>query len=102
MRNAHSVPLEFLSETGLIGAGARARAPSPCSAAAAIRVTRARGPGRERGFAVALLAALLAASLHLWIDWDWEIPGVMVFALIFLGVLAATPPPKGAGATAGR
>ncbi|MGZ8648446.1 MAG: O-antigen ligase family protein, partial [Solirubrobacteraceae bacterium] len=95
VRNAHSVPLELLSETGLIGA-ALALGALALLGAAAIRVTRARGPGRERGFAAALLAALLAASLHLWIDWDWEIPGVMVFTLIFLGVLAATPPPKGA------
>ena len=90
VRNAHSVPLEFLSETGLIGA-VLALGALALLGAAAIRVTRARGPGRERGFAIALLAALLAASVHLWIDWDWEIPGVMAFSLIFLGVLAATP-----------
>ena len=94
VRNAHSVPLELLSETGLIGA-ALALGALVLLGAAAIRVTRARGPGRERGFAIALLAALLAAAIHLWIDWDWEIPGVMVFSLIFLGVLAANPPGEG-------
>ena len=83
MRNAHSVPLEFLSETGLIGA-VLALGGLALLVAAAIRA-RARGPGRERGFAVALLAALLAASVHLWVDWDWEIPGVMMFSPGVLG-----------------
>ena len=91
VRNAHSVPLEFLSEVGLIGA-LLALGGLALLGAAAVRVTRARGPGRERGFAIALLAALLALSVHLWVDWDWEIPGVMAFGLAFLGVLAARPP----------
>ncbi len=48
VRNAHSVPLEFLSETGVIGA-LLALGGLGLLGAAAVRTARARPPGRERG-----------------------------------------------------
>ena len=40
----------------------------------------------------ALLCASLAWGIHMWFDWDSDIPGVTLPLLIFLGVLAARPP----------
>ncbi len=91
VRQPHNVPLEFLSETGLIGAGL-ALGGLALLAMAAARTVLARPPGRERGFAAALLVGAGAWGLHTLVDWDWDIPGVTVPALIFLGVLAARPP----------
>ncbi len=91
VRQPHNVPLEFLSETGLIGAGL-ALGGLALLAIAAARSGLARPGGRERGFAVALLAGAAAWGLHTLVDWDWDIPGVTVPALIFLGVLAARSP----------
>ncbi len=91
VRQPHNVPLEFLSETGLIGAGLALGGLALLGVAAA-RTGLARPPGRERGFAAALLVGGAAWGLHTLVDWDWDIPGVTVPALIFLGVLAARPP----------
>ncbi len=70
----HSVPLEFLTETGLVGA-LLALGGLALLVLAAIRGVRAREVGPERAFACALLAGVFAWSLHIWVDWDWEIPG---------------------------
>ena len=70
----HSVPLEFLTETGLVGA-LLALGGLALLVLAAVRGVRAREAGPERAFACALLAGVFAWSLHIWVDWDWEIPG---------------------------
>ncbi|HYI37490.1 MAG TPA: O-antigen ligase family protein, partial [Thermoleophilaceae bacterium] len=90
----HSVPLEFLTETGLVGA-LLALGGLGLLGLAALRGVRARAPGPEKAFACALLAGVFAWSLHIWVDWDWEIPGVTLGVLIALGVLAAAPPTGG-------
>lgn len=97
----HSVPLEFLTETGLVGA-LLALGGLALLVLAAVRGVRARAPGPERAFAGALLAGVFAWSLHIWVDWDWEIPGVTTGVLIALGVLAATPRGPGPVATEPR
>jgi hypothetical protein len=94
----HSVPLQFLAEVGLVGALLGLAALGLLTAAAGLRVragVRAeRGgipPGREHTYAVALLAAVLAWLVHMWFDWDWDIPGVALPLFAFLGLLAARP-----------
>jgi tetratricopeptide (TPR) repeat protein len=52
-------------------------------------------PGSERAYAAALLAGAAAWLAHSVYDWDWDIPGVTLPALVFLGVLAGRPPPAG-------
>ena len=47
--------------------------------------------GRERRYVAALACAALAWGVHMWFDWDSDIPGVTLPLLIFLGVLAARP-----------
>lgn len=90
VRQPHSVPLQFLSETGVIGALLALGGLAALGFAAA-RSTLARAEGTDRGFAVALLAGAFAWSLHLWVDWDWDIPGVTLPVLVVLGLLSARP-----------
>jgi O-Antigen ligase/Tetratricopeptide repeat len=90
VKQPHSVPLEFLSETGIIGAGLGLGGLALLAAAGVGRIRNSTGT--ERAYAGALIAACLAWGLHIWVDWDWDIPGVTVPVLLFLGVLAAKAP----------
>lgn len=92
VRSAHSVPLQFLAEGGLIGAGL-ALAGLSLLGAAGVRTMR-RSSGTERGARLALLAAGAAWAVHSLYDWDWEIPGVTLAALAAIAIAAA--PPEGA------
>lgn len=93
VRDVHSVPLQFLAETGLIGALLALGGLGLLALAGARRVWRSFGG--ERSYAVALAASASAYGVHMWIDWDWDIPAVTLPVLIFLGVLAARPPGGG-------
>jgi O-Antigen ligase len=94
----HSVPLQFPAELGLVGAllglGALAllTATGGQRVAPGVRAERGGIPaGREHRYAVALLAAVSAWLVHMWFDWDWDIPGVALPLFAFLGLLAARP-----------
>jgi hypothetical protein len=89
VRQAHSVPLEFLAETGAVGAllGLGGLA---LLLAGAIGRCRWR-VGSDRAYAAAMTGAAVAFAFHIWVDWDWDIPGVMLPVLVFLGVLGALP-----------
>ncbi|HYF28649.1 MAG TPA: O-antigen ligase family protein [Baekduia sp.] len=87
VRQPHSVPLQFLSETGLIGALLGLGALAALAAAGARRV-RELAAGRRQDLAVALLALSAAYLVHACVDWDWDIPGVTLPALVALGVVA--------------
>lgn len=90
VRQPHSVPLEFTSETGIVGA---LLAIGGLALLATAAVGRVRGAvGADRAYAAALLAACAAWAAHVWVDWDWDIPAVTLPVLIFLGVVAARPP----------
>lgn len=98
VREAHSVPLQLLAETGMVGA-ALALGGLALLGLAALRRLRAMEAGaRERGYGLALGVAGLAWGAHMWFDWDWSIPGVTLPLLLFLGVLAARPRPPRAPA----
>ena len=90
VRQAHSVPLQFLAETGLVGGLLALGGLGLLGWAAAARFGQSLG--RERRYVSALLCASLAWGIHMWFDWDSDIPGVTLPLLIFLGVLAARPP----------
>ena len=90
VRQAHSVPLQFLAETGLVGALLALGGLGLLGWAAAARLRHARG--RERRYVAALACSALAWGIHMWFDWDSDIPAVTLPMLIFLGVLAARPP----------
>jgi O-Antigen ligase len=82
-QDAHSLPLQTMSELGLVGlaflimlvvgAGLAARK--------ALRIARAA--------AVAPIAVLVAWSAHSLIDWDWQMPAVTLIAFGMAGLLGA-------------
>jgi hypothetical protein len=90
VRQPHDLPLQFLAETGVIGAGLGLGGLVLLGLAASAGALGRVGE-RERGFGIALLAATTAWGLHLFVDWDWDFPALMLPALVFLGVLAAIP-----------
>ena len=87
---AHSVPMQMLAETGVIGL---LLAYGGIAALFAAAVGRIRGmeDGRERDFAVALLAGGAAWLVHGIYDWDWNMPAVTAAALAMLGVVSGRP-----------
>jgi O-Antigen ligase len=98
---AHSVPLQLAAETGLVGLALFLGAFGLVGAAALASLRRLPS-GRERELAAAGLAAAAAWLVHGIYDWDWNIPGVTLPALVLLGVVAgagARPAaPRSAGA----
>ena len=86
----HNMPLQFLAETGIVGTLLVSGALGFLLFCALDRL-RAMPRGRERDLGAALLAAAAAWLVHGLVDWDWDIPGVTIPALLFLGVLAAAP-----------
>ncbi len=94
----HSMPLQWLAETGLIGTICVLGALALLLAAASQAVVRA-GRAPERAIRAALLAVCAAYLVHSLYDWDWDIPGVTLPFLLALGGLVGVPRP---GDPAGR
>lgn len=87
---AHSVPLQLLAETGLIGLVLAYGGVLALLAAAISRTWRMES-GTRRDLAVALLAATAAWLVHGFYDWDFNIPAVTAPILVMLGILASQP-----------
>lgn len=87
--NPHSVPLQFLSETGLVGA-LLALGAALALLAQGVRRVRVLPNGRARLTGAALLGGVVAFLVHCLYDWDWDIPAVALPALIFAGVLTGS------------
>jgi hypothetical protein len=80
-RNAHSLPLEMLGDLGIIGFLIF------MALAGAIAIATKRAAVKDSRLAAGPAAALLAFAAHCLIDWDWQVPGLML-AII---ALAAVP-----------
>ncbi len=93
----HSMPLQFLAETGLVGF-VLAMGGLLALLAAALAAVRRLAPGPERGMAAALVGASVGWFAHSFYDWDWDMPGATLPALLFLGLVCARgafrPPPE--------
>jgi hypothetical protein len=89
VQQPHSVPLQFLAETGIVGA-LLALGGFVLLAASAGGAPRRLPQGSERLLAGALLAGAVAYGFHSIYDWDWDIPAVSLPAFLFLGVLAGS------------
>ena len=92
VQQPHSLPLQLLSETGLIGAALGLGALGLLLAAGG-RAVRRQDP-RAAAPAAALLAVGAAFCVHALYDWDWDIPAVTMPALIALGALGASAPAR--------
>jgi hypothetical protein len=106
VQQPHSVPLQFLAETGFVGA-LLAIGGFVLLTTSAARLPRRLPRGPERLLAAALFGGVIAYAVHSLYDWDWDIPAVTLPMFLFLGVLAgarrrslATPVAPLASATA--
>lgn len=88
---AHSMPMQLLAETGLVGLLLAYGAVLALLAAA---IARTRSATSDRNLAVALLAASVAWLVHGFYDWDFVIPAVTAPVLVMLGILAGRPGPE--------
>jgi hypothetical protein len=86
----HSLPLQFLAETGLVGAILGLGGLLALLVAALSRSRRAAG--RERGYLAALAAVPIAWCVHSLVDWDWDIPGVTLPMFLLVGIAVARTP----------
>jgi tetratricopeptide (TPR) repeat protein len=88
----HSVPLQFLAGTGLVGL-ALFLALVAAAGAAAVGALR-RLDGHERDAGAALAVALALWLVHALVDYDWDFVAVTGPALFAAGVLAAAGRPS--------
>jgi hypothetical protein len=89
VQQPHSVPLQFLAETGIVGALLALGGFALLLVAGVAAVRRGRtGSGRLLG--AALLAGGVAYAVHACYDWDWDIPALTLPALVFLGTLGGS------------
>lgn len=86
VRDGHSWLLETLAELGLVG-GALLLTFIAAFAYIAVRDLRALGRSRQREVYGAFFAAGAALALHAMVDWDWEMPAVMLPFFMFAGGL---------------
>lgn len=86
VRDGHSWLLETLAELGLAG-GALLVTFIAVFVYIAVRDLRALGRSREREVYGALFTACVALLLHAMVDWDWEMPAVMLPFFMFAGGL---------------
>ncbi len=91
----HSVPLQFLSGTGVIGL-ALLLGLIAAAAAAAVGAVR-RLEGSERDAAAALAVTLALWLVHALVDYDWDFVAVTGPAFFAAGVLAAAGRPSRRG-----
>ncbi len=89
VQQPHSVPLQFLAETGIVGA-LLALAAAALLLRAGVRAVRGRGEASARLLAAALLAGAVAYAVHELYDWDWDIFGVTLPVLLILGTLVGS------------
>lgn len=92
VRNAHSLYLETLGESGLVGLSLLATIVGGIAAA-----TRKGGRGHDR---VVAAAACAVVGAHLAFDWDWQLPAVVLPAVALAGALVGASVLRGASVPA--
>jgi hypothetical protein len=100
VQQPHSMPLQMLAETGSIGALLAIGGYGLLMAAGVGSVRRKAGA--ERLVASALLAGIVIYAVHALYDWDWDIPGVTLPVLVFIGVLLGADQRRPARSVQGR
>jgi len=87
----HSLPVQFLAETGIVGLALLLATFGAGVAASIAGVRRLRGA--ERGAATVLALAGLGYLLHALVDYDWDFVGLTGPALLIVGLLAGVGRP---------
>jgi O-antigen ligase len=82
-QDAHSLPLQTMSELGLVGLAFLIMLVVGAGMAAE------KALGIDRAAAVAPIAVLVAWFAHSLIDWDWQMPAVTLIAFGMAGLLGA-------------
>ena len=95
-RDAHSLYFETAAELGLVGLLLLATA----FAGAVVCAVRARR--RDELLAAGPIAVAAMWAVHAGLDWDWELPGVTLPALICVSALVAIADRRPAGSTVTR
>jgi hypothetical protein len=92
-QDAHSLPLQTLAELGIVGLSLLAVLVGSIARAAGSAVSADRA-------AAGLVAALVVYAMHAPLDWDWQMPGVTLLAVVLSGAVLAitelTAPPRSA------
>jgi hypothetical protein len=92
----HSLPLQFLAETGLVGALLAGGAALAAALALVGALRRTDGP--ERGAMVALICVAVAYAVQGLVDFDWDFLAVTGPVMLITGVLLTagrqSPPPR--------
>ena len=91
----HSVPLQFLAGTGIVGLALLVGLLAAAAAAAVAAVRRLEGT--ERDAAAALAVALALWLVHALVDYDWDFVAVTGPAFFAAGALAAAGRPARSG-----
>jgi O-antigen ligase/polysaccharide polymerase Wzy-like membrane protein len=81
----HNLPLQFLTETGIVGALLAAGSLAAAGVGIVRRVRRL--DGEERAVALALALGVLGFVLHALVDFDWDFVAVVAPFLVTAGVL---------------
>jgi hypothetical protein len=93
----HNLPLQFLAETGLVGALLAGGAALAAAVAALGTLRRAEGP--ERAATVALICVPVAYAVQGFVDFDWDFlaatgPMMLVTGVVLTAGGQSTPPRK--------
>jgi hypothetical protein len=87
--NAHSLYLEVLAESGIIGLALLLLVPIACLGAIVPALRRAGGTPVAHGLATSV-AACAVIGAHLGVDWDWQLPAVVLPAVVLGGAALKT------------
>ena len=92
-RNAHSLPIEILGDLGLVGLLLL------LTLAGGVAIAAKRAAATDARLAAGPAAALLAFAAHCVIDWDWQVPGLMlaIIALAAVPLAISRKPPDRLG-----
>ena len=91
-RNAHSLPIEVAGDLGILGLLAL------LGLFLAVALALQRAGKTDRALTVGPCAALIAFSSHCLIDWDWQVPGLMLVIVLLAAVPIAAVERFAAGA----